>query len=53
MFLVQRILEARMARSGGSMPHVNVSSHGRQQHAAWCAAACSPNFCRMSALPNT
>ena len=42
VLLVQRIVETRMAHSGGSMPHVNVTSHGRQQHAAWCAPACSP-----------
>ena len=40
---VQRIVDARMARTGGGRLRVTVASHGRQQHAAWCAALASQN----------
>ncbi|KAK9837465.1 hypothetical protein WJX81_004437 [Elliptochloris bilobata] len=36
---IQRIVDARMARSGGGALRVTVTSHGRQQHAAWFGGA--------------
>ncbi len=33
----QRIVDARMAQTGGGTLHVSVAGHARQQHAAWCA----------------